>query len=114
MSGLVKVAVGLDYETDMPWVFVDPTDDDPEGYASKWLICEVPAELAEQFRAAKVAIDEAVKAVHEAAGDDPETGRLVAVCDRYDGCYITVNGYRYWDDCTVCGWPQADHQVVAV
>lgn len=103
------VAVGLDYETEQPWVEVDILDPDPDHWYNRWLLREVPAEVAERFRAARAEITAAVAAVHEAAGYDPSRSRLVEVCGSYKGEPVTIRDRDFWDECKTCGWDREDH-----
>lgn len=104
------VAVGLDYETEQPWVEVDILDPDPDYYGdNRWLLREVPAEVAERFRAARAEITAAVEAVHQAACYDPAHCRLLEVCGSYKGKPVTINDRTYWDECKTCGWQKDEH-----
>lgn len=107
---MVKVAVGLDYETDSPWVWTgDKVEEDCDD-ESGWFVVEVPEPMADRFKAAITEADEATKAIHEHAGYDRQWSRLGQACAEFTAEPVIVGGRTYHDDCDRCGWKKEDHR----
>ena len=110
-SETTTVAVGLDYETDSPWVWTGEADklaQDVED-CSTWFVAEVPTEVAERFTKALDEINAATKAVHEAAGYDAANNRLASPCASYVGEPSRTSRGEFYDDCDRCGWEKESH-----
>lgn len=105
-----RVLVGLDYETDQPWVWVteDP-DRDAQGYGSQFAV-DVPTALIEEWRAVNDRQDEILAAIHAAARFDPEHTRLGdGPCASYVGEPLRLPRGVIYDACDACGWAHEEH-----
>lgn len=105
----VKVAVGLDYETDSPWVWTGPKVEEDAEDATGWFVVEVPEAMAERFQKALAEIEAATTAIHEHVGYDAQWGRLREPCSDYTADEIVVGGRTFHDDCDRCGWKREEH-----
>lgn len=111
VAARTTVAVGLDYDTDSPWVWVGDADKlarDCED-CSTWFLAEVPTAVAERFRLALDEINAAVGAVHEAAGYDRQNNRLAQPCASFVGEPLHTSRGVFYDDCDRCGWTMEEH-----
>ena len=106
---LTKVAVGLDYESDSPWVWTgDKVEEDAEDVTG-WFVVEVPTEMADRFKTAQAELEAALTAIHDHVGFDAQWSRLREQCGAYVGDVLTINGRDFWDDCKRCGWKRDEH-----
>lgn len=107
---LTKIAVGIDYETDQPWIWTgESVVEDCEDTAG-WFVVEVPANLAAAFTSAVTALNAAVEVIHEHVGYDAQRTRLREPCNDYTGTPIVVGRRAFHDDCDRCGWKHEDHR----
>lgn len=111
-SDTTRVAVGLDYETESPWVWTKDVDEDAAD-ASGWFAVDIPTALVDRFKAACAEYDAAIEAIHEHAGYDQQWHRLKQRCDGYRGDKLVIGGRDFWDDCQRCGWKREDHPEAA-
>lgn len=105
-----RVLVGLDYETEQPWVWVvDDPDRDAEGYGSQFAV-DVPAYLIDEWKAVNKLQDDLLTRIHTAARFDREHSRIGdGPCSDYKGePYMAPRGPIY-DACDACGWPHEEH-----
>lgn len=108
-----RVLVGLDYETEQPWVWVtDDPDRDAEGYTSQFAV-DVPTALVDEWKAVNKHQDEVLAAIHAVVGFDRDHSRLGdAPCASYKGepwVPPARPGEAFYDDCEACGWPHKEH-----
>lgn len=108
----VTIAVGLDYETDQPWVWTGARVVDDAEDATGWFVVEVPAAMAERFEAAKEELDAAVEAIHGHVGYVGD--RLREPCREYVGRSVTIGSKTFDDPCDGCGWKPTEHRVRVV
>lgn len=98
----VHVAVGRDFDTDQP--FAVRCDHDYWSGSDQTFEVDVPAVLMEALDVAWKQVDVAINAVFDAAGYDPDEGKLATACDAYDD-----GGFDRDVDCYRCGNDRFEH-----
>lgn len=112
-----SVVVGLDYETEAPWIWLPNEDESAEHMAEDqghWFAAHAPAAMVDDFEATVKRLDEIVDAIHAATGFDRENIRLGdAACPAWTGEPWESPwkpGVVVRDRCDGCGWRYEDHE----